>query len=289
MTKVDRGPAYAKALLAELKVSGTANARMIANQLQLDVNELDVKGFDGALVRAKGTPFGAIIIRDSIRESGRKNFTVAHEIGHFVLPGHENTDLVCTSTEVSNWSDSAKGVEREANEFAAELLMPEITVRQIIGTSEPSLGLIEKIASSCEASLSASAWRFCHLTGHRCAVVWSGAEAGSSWSRRSDEFRFGVSLAGATRQGTFANDCFAGRDTPDRPGPVVAHLWIDSQNVAADARIWEQSKALRSYSSVLTLLWIKERIEIYSDSDDEAGLDELDAEQFTMNRRRWPR
>ena len=68
MTKVDRGPSYAKALLAELKVSGPANARTIARQLQLDVNELDVMGFDGALVRAKGTPFGAIIVRDSIRE-----------------------------------------------------------------------------------------------------------------------------------------------------------------------------------------------------------------------------
>src|SRR5436305_9720798 len=118
---------------------------MIANQLQLDVNELDVKGFDGALVRAKGTPFGAIIVRDSIRESGRKNFTVAHEIGHFVLPGHEDADLVCTSAEVGNWSNSAKEFEREANEFAAELLMPEPLVRQVMATSEPSLTLIEQI------------------------------------------------------------------------------------------------------------------------------------------------
>ena len=89
MTKVNRGPAYAKALLAELKVSGSPDARSIAAQLQLDVTELDVQGFDGGLVRAKGTPFGAIIVRDSIREPGRKSFTVAHEIGHFVLPGHD--------------------------------------------------------------------------------------------------------------------------------------------------------------------------------------------------------
>ena len=288
MSKVDRGPAYAKALLAELRVSGSANARLIAKQLQLDVNELDVKGFDGALVRAKGTPFGAIIVRDSIRELGRKNFTVAHEIGHFVLPGHENADLVCTSAEVGNWSISAKEFEREANEFAAELLMPEGFVREIMGRSEPSLQLIERIASSCEASMSAAAWRFCHLTSHRCAIVWSGAK-GSSWSRRSEEFRFRVSFEGATRQGTFANDCFAGRDTPDRPEPVSADLWLDSHNVAAGARLWEQSKALPSYSSVLTLLWIKERIEIYSDDDEQVGLDELDPEQFTISRRRWPR
>lgn len=95
-------------------------------------------------MRAKGTPFGAIIVRDSIREPGRKNFTVAHEIGHFVLPGHDKADLVCTSTEVGNWSDSAKEFEREANEFAAELLMPEVVVRQIMGR-EPSLFLNEDL------------------------------------------------------------------------------------------------------------------------------------------------
>lgn len=288
MTKVNRGPAYAKALLAELKVLGVTDARRIAEQLQLEVNELNVEGFDGALVRAKGTPFGTIVLRDSIREPGRKNFTVAHEIGHFVLPGHEEADLVCTSAEVGDWSNSAKEFEREANEFAAELLMPEPLVRQIMGRTEPSLALIEQIASSCQASLSAAAWRFCHLTSHRCAVVWS-AVGTVSWSRRSEEFRFGVSRSGPIREGTFAFDCSAGRNTPDRPQPVAADLWLESQNVARDAHVWEQSKALPSYSSVLTLLWIKERIEIYSDDDEDVGLEELNPEQFTINRRRWPR
>jgi hypothetical protein len=37
------------------------------------------------------------VIRKSIREAGRKNFTLAHEIGHFLLPGHDQTELVCTS------------------------------------------------------------------------------------------------------------------------------------------------------------------------------------------------
>lgn len=288
MTKIDRGRAYAKALLAELKVSGPANAHAVAAQLQLDVNESDIKGFDGALVRAKGTPFGAILVRESIRESGRKNFTVAHEIGHFVIPGHEAADLVCTATDMASWSDTAKEFEREANEFAAELLMPEAIVRQIVGKSEPSLQLIERIAASCESSLTAAGWRFCDLTSYRCAIVWSSKEA-ASWSKRSEEFRFGVSLSGATRAGTFAFDCLKGRNTPDHPEPVAADLWLDSQNVGAGTQIWEQSKALPSYSSVLTLLWIKERIEIYSDYDEEAGLDELDPEQFTINRRRWPR
>jgi len=288
MTRVDKGPAYAKALLGKLNVSGPTDAQRVAGQLQLEVNELDVTGFDGALVRARGTPFGAIVIRDSIRESGRKNFTIAHEIGHFVLPGHEDADLVCTSAELGNWSNSAHEFEREANEFAAELLMPEPLVRKIMGIFDPSLALIDKIASSCQVSLSAAAWRFCSLTSHRCAVIWS--ENGAvSWSKRSDEFRFGLSRSGPIREGTFAYDCFAGQVTPSQPEPVAAELWLESRNVASGSQIWEQSRGLPSYSSVLTLLWIKERIEIYSDTDEEVGLEELDPEQFTTKRRRWPR
>jgi hypothetical protein len=40
---------------------------------------------------------------------------------------------------------------------------------------------------------------------------------------------------------------------------------------------------------VLTLLWIKERIEVYSDYDEEPGLTELDPEEFGIKRQRWPR
>src|SRR5208283_5057373 len=108
MTKVDKGRAYAQALLSELKVTGPTDARGIAAQLQLDVSELDVQGFDGGLVRVKGTPIGAIIVRDSIREPGRKNFTVAHEIGHFVLPGHDTSGAVCGPSEIGNWADASR-------------------------------------------------------------------------------------------------------------------------------------------------------------------------------------
>ncbi len=50
---------------------------------------------------------------------GRKNFTLAHEIGHFLLPGHDQTELVCTKADIGNWGDGSKEIEREADEFAA--------------------------------------------------------------------------------------------------------------------------------------------------------------------------
>jgi hypothetical protein len=152
--------------------------------------------------------------------------------------------------------------------------MPGDAVRQIVGRSDPSLTVIQSIALSRDVLLSAAAWRYGQTTDQHCALVWSGPKR-SSWCKRSQGFRFAVSLAGAIRQGTFANDCFARREVPGLPQPISASLWLDSLNVSTHALIWEQSKALPNYLSVLTLLWIRERIEISSGSDSSTALDEL--------------
>ena len=117
MAKVNKGRAYAMALLNELNISGPGDPRSIATELQLDINELDVQGFDGGLVRVKGTPLAVIVVRDSIREAGRKNFTVAHELGHFVLPGHDMCGAVCGPSDV--W----KLGRRHTQELEARKLM----------------------------------------------------------------------------------------------------------------------------------------------------------------------
>jgi Zn-dependent peptidase ImmA (M78 family) len=58
--------------------------------------------------------------------AGRDNFTYAHEIGHIVL-GHHKEFHIDNLTEHENWL-----LNREANVFAANLLMPEEWVRSQI-------------------------------------------------------------------------------------------------------------------------------------------------------------
>jgi hypothetical protein len=274
VTRLAKGAEYAKSLLAHLNLNPPIDAAAVANRLQLNVNLLEVEGFDGALVRAKGTPFAEIVIRNTIKEQGRKNFTVAHELGHFVLPDHDSDDVVCSSDEVNDWSADARIREREANEFAAELLMPAGVVGQTIGPLNPAFDAIEKIGEICNSSLSSSAWRFCDLTGHRCAVIWSSGGK-IVWERRSPEFRFGISSQGVHERGTFAYDCLHGNPVPKSPEPVDAGYWIDSPNLKENTKIWEQSKALPSYKAVFTLLWIRDRVELFSDRDDDELLPEL--------------
>jgi hypothetical protein len=267
MTKVNRGAAYAKALLAELKVSGSPDSRSIAAQLQLDVTELDVQGFDGGLVRAQGTPFGAIIVRGSIREPGRKSFTVAHEIGHFVLPGHDGGGAVCGSSDIGNWADASRELEREADEFAAELLLPTDHTRPKFKGQSPSLNIIQTVASESNVSLSATARRYCDLVSERCAVVWS-KNGKISWYKPSQEFGFYLKRGREISKGTQAWECFSGTRTHERPEPVSADLWLDERVVLESSVLWEHSIGLPFYESVLSLLWIKDRIERYSDYDE---------------------
>ena len=277
-----RGPVFARTLLEEL--GGPREPRAVAADLHLEVREVTSSGFDGALVRPTNLPIGTILLRDSITESGRKAFTIAHEIGHFVLPGHEKADLVCTSEDIGNWSDATRKFEREADEFAAELLMPMSLVQPVVRAARPSISVIEKIAEAGRASLSAAAWRFCDVTSERCAVVWS-TRRFVSWSKRSAEFGHWIPRGAEVQRGTFAFDCFSSERVPKEPQPVEASLWLESATIAPGARIQEESKFLPSYESVLSLLWIDHRIE--QESEEEA-LEELDPSEFTTARKRWP-
>jgi len=63
---------------------------------------------------------------------GRQNFTVAHELGHYVLhPVRTWSDTTATMYRRSNWRDPAnRHAEYQANLFAAALLMPEAVVKE---------------------------------------------------------------------------------------------------------------------------------------------------------------
>src|SRR5258706_7452542 len=171
MSGSQKGGAYARALARELPLEH-GDLRAIASRLGLQVREVDADGFDGALIRAREIPLGTIAVRQSIREAGRKNFTLAHEIAHFLLPDHDQTELVCTKSDIGNWGDWSRELEREADEFAAELLLPASAVQPIVESAQPSLQVIEKIAQRFHTSLSAAAWRYCDLAEQSCAIVW---------------------------------------------------------------------------------------------------------------------
>ena len=66
-------------------------------------------------------PKGSFIVCNHNHHNARRRFTLAHELGHFLLPGTRSKNVF----EVKYYSSK----ERLCNQFAAALLMPESEVR----------------------------------------------------------------------------------------------------------------------------------------------------------------
>ncbi|MDR0697355.1 MAG: ImmA/IrrE family metallo-endopeptidase [Christensenellaceae bacterium] len=82
----------------------------------------DSNSFLGALVKVPDYP-PHIIVRNNITPSGRKNFTIAHELGHYIL-GHNlyNTSIFCNN--INEEDETISKQENEANYFARCFLLP---------------------------------------------------------------------------------------------------------------------------------------------------------------------
>lgn len=234
----------------------------IAAERGAEVEEVDADNFDGALLRYEGEDLGLILVRRGIKEAARKRFTLAHELAHYLLPGHGTEPLHCRQQDIESWDESIATAEREANTFAAEVLMPNSVVEPLT-KRPPTFDVVEAIARSCAASLTASTYRLIELSTWRVAMVWS-VDGHAKWWRGSDEFPFTIKR-GPLDTNTFAADCFVGGAIPDRFDEVPAEAWLTSYNLKTGAMIKEHSRCLPNYNAALTLLFTEEFIEYESE------------------------
>jgi Zn-dependent peptidase ImmA (M78 family) len=127
------------------------------------LEEGDVSG----LLYQSGT--SAMIGVNSQEPPTRQRFTIAHELGHFLLHGKQKLYVdkgfrIHLRDQTS--SEATDRQEIEANQFAAELLMPEEMVRRMLGTQmidiESDADLVEW-AKRFEISTQALIFRLANL------------------------------------------------------------------------------------------------------------------------------
>jgi len=129
-------------------------------------------GISGALVRS-GNDFG-ILYATNIPNVGYQKFTVAHEIGHFVLDGHmDHLQLSDGDVHYSTPGFHGDKYEREADYFAASLLMPDPLFTQATSANEDGMEAIKNLAEKCQTSLTATAIRYIEETESTSAVIVS--------------------------------------------------------------------------------------------------------------------
>ncbi len=165
-----------RSLLAESGIKHPkVQPQSIAQRYNIDIRIEPIDGdISGFLLRQIGVA-GAIIGLNRDQSTTRQRFTLAHELGHFFLHNNQDGELHIDRTSRfvvqlrdAKSSTGASDDEREANFFAAELLMPAAFLSDdVAGYGGLDLGdeqdVISKLASRYGVSTQAMSYRLSNL------------------------------------------------------------------------------------------------------------------------------
>jgi hypothetical protein len=156
--------------ITKLPVDPVALARGIG--IEVMAKPASARGVSGMLIR-HGNEFG-IAYATHIDNLGFQNFSVAHELGHYYMPGHIDAVLRDGDVHESHAGFSSDDpFELEADHFAAALLMPDALFGGAIRTAGAGLTAVEVLSEVCMTSLTATAIRYARRTDDAVAIVIS--------------------------------------------------------------------------------------------------------------------
>lgn len=129
-------------------------------------------GVSGMLIRV-GNAF-AIAYATHIDNEPFQRFSVSHELGHYYLPGHMDAVLGASGIHESRAGYASDDrYEKEADRFAAGLLMPRHLFFPALQSAGQGLLAIENLGKRCKTSLHATAIRYTQCTRDPVAIVVS--------------------------------------------------------------------------------------------------------------------
>lgn len=150
------------------------NPLTICREHKIDVvaKPAHIKGASGMFLR-KGETY-TIIYATHVDNIGFQNFCVAHELGHYFLAGHIDAVFADGESHESRAGfTSGDRYELEADHFAAGLLMPQNLFTSAMSRNGTGLTAIERLATLCKTSLTATAIRYTQCTDEPMAIVLS--------------------------------------------------------------------------------------------------------------------
>jgi Zn-dependent peptidase ImmA (M78 family) len=251
----------AKALLKLIDDRQPVELAELAKKIGLSIRHVPSDGFEGALVRIVNQPIGIVAVRKNMPRP-RERFTIAHEIGHFVLPGHEDERRVCSEEEIETPEADAKDVkpedaynrrlEQEAHKFASRLLMPSPVIGRIVKRLGFSIQTCELVSRLFQVSLMAAAARCVEEdeSQHNGPALVVSKKNMVKYFVKSIKFSEYIEIDRPIPSGSLAKQLSV-RGERRKAGHVSAKIWTDT---SLPALIWEESILLPKYDTVVTLL-----------------------------------
>lgn len=244
------------------------------SEITVHPKDSDEPGVSGFLMRV-GSTF-AILYARHIANEGFIRFTVAHELGHFFLPGHPQ--LLFPNGDGIHQSKSGfisqEREERQADQFAAALLMPEMLFKKAIDRAGQGFPAIQTLADLCKTSITSTAIRYAKYVDDALAVIVSSGDRVeycflSDRLRDAKNFQWlkkGDLIAPRSTTASFNKKPANIEDGKQEEGSCCLDDWFDD---APQVEMNEDVVGLGSYGKTLTVLFTGEDLEDEDASDED--------------------
>lgn len=211
------------------------------------------KDISGCEARLVGVGNRAIVTIRSSTEDRRKRFSLAHELGHW--NHHRGRSFECRADDMVERYSSKSTEEREADTYAADLLMPAYMFRPLARTiKRPTFDAVEELADRFQTSLTATAIRLVDANTWPLLLVCHAAN-GRVWFKRSRDVPDRWFPQKELDSDSLAFDRLFGAKERTRAQKIGAEAWFDKKR-AEEFDIVEDAIRI-SNGQVLSLLWIE--------------------------------
>ena len=191
---------------------------MVEAHARLSFVRIPFRGVDGVSLNLKARDKPTHVIVNSDGAPLRQRFTMAHELGHILIPWHVGSVLIDQVAPVSTrpssyFTPESRVMETEANSFAAELLMPYSWIERVLSTTDDLSNIHRNISESCQTSALSSAIRLSQFLPER--IIYASE-------------RDGVVEFSGTTAGTIASPLETNAEFPIEPFSYSDHHYVST-------------------------------------------------------------
>lgn len=221
--------------------------------------ERPLVGKEGEIVSVSGRSI--ITVNSAIQFETKKRFAAAHELGHYEL--HRDIRPIFSDTEedLMSWYKGGPH-EMEANEFAAEFLMPSEVFYKECERKNFEPKVVEHLANRFQVSKTATVLKFVKRGNHPVFVIYC-KDGKMKWWKKSDDFyHFSLFEYDAPPPtGSVAYEAFTSKKGyygDEAKQEIWKSDWFKMKNDdELDSRFFEYCLFAKSYNYTLSVIWEK--------------------------------
>lgn len=146
--------------------------------------EIPLEGKEGEIISVDGRSI--ITVNSNIQYEPKKRFVAAHELGHHEMHRDLKSMFSDTEEDLMNWYQSGPQ-EMQANEFAAEFLMPSEVFYKFCEKRKFEPKVIHELADRFNVSKTAAILRFVKRGNHPVFIMFC-KDNKMKWWKKSDDF-----------------------------------------------------------------------------------------------------